>query len=483
MRSLRCTVVLFAFAAAALAQTPKPTPTPPAPPFAGKRPSMKEAAERFAAHGVQPGQPLPALDLVDLDGKAVDVQALRAGRPAILVTCSLTCNVARRQRDALAELRARAGDRAFLALVYTIDAHPAGDPCPYTGEEWVPPGNGDDDALVRQPTTLAERLALAKRYADRWAGGVPVLVDGMANASWRALGEAPNTGLCTDRDGVVVARTGWFDAAAMLAALPAASALFERLRTEAASGPLVVAHRGASEDFPENTLRALREAVAAKAHVVEFDVWQTRDGAWVLLHDATLDRTTDAATRFDAKQVRVDERTLDEVRTLDAGAWKEPRFAGERVPTLEEALAAVRPAVAMVERKGGDAQALVAELRRLRAIDDVIVQAFDWPWLEQVHRAEPRLLLAALGDKEPTAERLAAVAATGARIVHWNHRTLDADTAASVRAGGRMLCTYTVDPDVLLLGAVAIGCELVTTNRPARLVALRQRGLPALRAR
>jgi glycerophosphoryl diester phosphodiesterase len=264
-----------------------------------------------------------------------------------------------------------------------------------------------------------------------------------------------------------------------VACLPAVAQelpVLARLRAAAQEAPVGVAHRGASEACPENTLVALRTAVAMKAMVVEFDVHQTADGAWVLLHDATLDRTTDAVAKFGRKEVRVDSVTLAQVQTLDAGSWKGPQFRGEPVPTLEQALAAIYPAVPMIERKGGNARALVAELRRLEAIDKVMVQAFDWPWLTAVHEAEPKLLLGALGDGALDGERLAAAAATGARIVHWNHRSIDCDSAAAVQRAGHLLCVYTVDPDVLLLGAAAIGCDLITTNRPDRWVALRAKG-------
>ncbi len=187
-------------------------------------------------------------------------------------------------------------------------------------------------------------------------------------------------------------------------------ALFLHLQRAAAKAPLVVAHRGASSDHPENTVAALRAAVDVGAEVVEFDVWQARCGTWVCMHDATVDRTTDAATVFGKKEIRIDSLTRAEIGRLDAGRWRDPKFAGERVPTLEEALAAIGSAVPMVERKGGDPQALVAELRRLRAVDRVLVQAFDWEWLAAVHRAEPRLLLGALGGKEPTSARLAEAA-------------------------------------------------------------------------
>ncbi|MFN9704424.1 MAG: glycerophosphodiester phosphodiesterase family protein, partial [Planctomycetota bacterium] len=84
---------------------------------------------------------------------------------------------------------------------------------------------------------------------------------------------------------------------------------WQRLRDAAKDGPGVVAHRGASEDVPENTVAALRAGAAAGALVVEFDVQQTKDGAWVLLHDATCDRTTAAVARLGRKDVRIDELT------------------------------------------------------------------------------------------------------------------------------------------------------------------------------
>jgi hypothetical protein len=181
--------------------------------FPGRRPTMAEASTHFTAGGVQPGQPLPALSLLDLDGNRVDVGAMRGERPLVLVTASLTCNVARRNQAAIAQLQQQHGDALAVAVVYTIDAHPQGDPCPYSGEEWVPPANERDQVLVRQPATLGARLELARRYAREWSPRTPVLVDTMDNASWRALGEAPNAAVVIDRDGTVVARAGWFDAA------------------------------------------------------------------------------------------------------------------------------------------------------------------------------------------------------------------------------------------------------------------------------
>lgn len=95
--------------------------------------------------------------------------------------------------------------------------------------------------------------------------------------------------------------------------------------------PFVIAHRGSPRAAPENTLASFRQAARDGATWVEFDVSLTLDGRAVIFHDDNLDRTSDgsgplASTPFDA------------VRCLDAGSWFGPAFAGEQVPTLEEAL-------------------------------------------------------------------------------------------------------------------------------------------------
>lgn len=93
----------------------------------------------------------------------------------------------------------------------------------------------------------------------------------------------------------------------------------------------ICAHRGANSTHPENTIAAFKEAIRLGAHMIEFDVQMTKDGALVLMHDKTVDRTTNG-------QGAVADLSLEEIRKLDAGSWKNPIFKGEKVPTLAEAL-------------------------------------------------------------------------------------------------------------------------------------------------
>lgn len=100
----------------------------------------------------------------------------------------------------------------------------------------------------------------------------------------------------------------------------------------------VCAHRGAMQSHPENTMIAFKEAIRLGAQMVEFDVRLTKDNELVVMHDETVDRTTNGSGF-------VSELTLSEIRKLDAGFWKSKEFAGENVPTLKEVLQIMPPTI------------------------------------------------------------------------------------------------------------------------------------------
>jgi len=96
------------------------------------------------------------------------------------------------------------------------------------------------------------------------------------------------------------------------------------------------AHRGDNKVAPENTVPAFRLAVEKGAHQIEFDVAMSEDGELVIMHDPTVDRTTDGTGH-------VRELPFDELRRLDAGSWKSPEYAGTQIPTFREVLEAAPP--------------------------------------------------------------------------------------------------------------------------------------------
>ncbi|HID23986.1 MAG TPA: glycerophosphodiester phosphodiesterase family protein, partial [Planctomycetaceae bacterium] len=134
--------------------------------------------------------------------------------------------------------------------------------------------------------------------------------------------------------------------------------------------PAIVAHRGAMTERPENTIAALRRAAELGAAVVEVDVRISRDGRLFLLHDPTLDRTTNGTDPAST-------RTMAELKQLDAGGRFDPKYRGERIPLLREALAACRGRLdVLLDLKGQGttyAEVVAAEVRRSGDVRRTIV--------------------------------------------------------------------------------------------------------------
>ena len=164
----------------------------------------------------------------------------------------------------------------------------------------------------------------------------------------------------------------------------------------AAGGPphkvMNIAHRGASGYAPENTIAAFDKALKMKADYFELDVQMSKDGKLVLIHDVTVDRTTDGTGR-------VGDLTFKELRRLDAGSWFDPAFAGERIPTLEEALDRYRGKIGiLIEIKNPELypgiERKVAKALKKRNLHKprngkIIVQSFNHDSVKKFHRLLP----------------------------------------------------------------------------------------------
>jgi glycerophosphoryl diester phosphodiesterase len=93
----------------------------------------------------------------------------------------------------------------------------------------------------------------------------------------------------------------------------------------------ICAHRGANNNYPENTLPAIKEAVRLGVQMIEFDIRKTKDNVLVVIHNDEVDETTNG-------KGKVEDFTFEEIRKLDAGSWKDPKFKNEKIPTFEEVL-------------------------------------------------------------------------------------------------------------------------------------------------
>lgn len=238
--------------------------------------------------------------------------------------------------------------------------------------------------------------------------------------------------------------------------------------------PVVIAHRGSSGIAPENTLPAFRQGIKCGADFVELDYRHTSDGVPVAIHDATLDRTTDARARWNLGSVRVEEKTAEEIRHLDAGAWFDAEYRGTKIPLVSEALECIcRDSLAVIERKAGNSETIIRLLREQNLLEKVVLISFDWDFLRGCARLAPELILGALGPQRstaeesqtPTSEELREIQSMGCRLLVWN-REISKESVKAARCHGLRVWIYTINEPDLASQLVEIGVSGIISDSP-----------------
>ena len=227
--------------------------------------------------------------------------------------------------------------------------------------------------------------------------------------------------------------------------------------------PLVISHAACAGHAPQNTLAGIRCAIALGADAIEIDVQASADGVPVLMHDLTVDRTTDG-------RGQVADLTLDQLRALDAGG-------GERIPTLAEVLELTIGRVLLVaEIKRPGIEERVADIvRETEALADVMVWSFFPQALESMRRVEPRLPGGLLIGPEtlprwPEMRELAI--RLGLQAVSVFCFGISAEIARDCRRSGLALYAWTADPEAEMARLIALGVDGICTNYPDRALAL-----------
>jgi glycerophosphoryl diester phosphodiesterase len=225
--------------------------------------------------------------------------------------------------------------------------------------------------------------------------------------------------------------------------------------------PAVVAHRGSSGTAPENTLSALRQALSSGAVMCEVDVHTTRDGQLVIMHDPDVSRTTNG-------EGRISEMDLADIRRLDAGSWFGPEFAGEPVPTLEEAIAALGQSMDIcIEVKNADPSQVLDRVLSRRFLSRSIIFDFNHDRLYAARNLEPGLRTLALGVQEANLSSLETdlLDAAGAAYSQTTPDLVD-----SVHDMDLALFVYTVNQEDQMRQLVEWGVDAVITNFPGTCV-------------
>lgn len=236
--------------------------------------------------------------------------------------------------------------------------------------------------------------------------------------------------------------------------------------------PLNIAHRGARDIAPENTLAAFQAALDAGADGIELDVTRCATGEIVVLHDDTVDRTTDGAG-----PVRM--LPYAAVRELDAGSWFDARFADERIPALTEVLEAVGGRLRInIEIKGRSwrddgIEVEIAAMARARGLaQTVIISSFN-PWaLARMKRVAPELacaLLYASPSLRLDAGPLAARYLLKAEALHPHLKLVTPSYMARAQRYGLRVNAWTVNEEAEMQRLIALGVDGIITDHPARL--------------
>lgn len=232
----------------------------------------------------------------------------------------------------------------------------------------------------------------------------------------------------------------------------------------------LIAHRGFSSIAPENTLAAFELALQCGSTAVECDVQRTRDGELVILHDGTLNRTTNGRGAVRSK-------TLEELRPLSAGYARKfgSNFVGERIPTFKELLLHVQHRAHLfteikregLARDGSDRREMIRLVREMDLVDEVTFISFEWEALEEMRSMFPDVRLGLLFDRYRPRRMFAIAKNLHPRILMGRVDLVEEhpEIIRETHSRGMELGVYTVDALARLKQLEQSGVDGAATNR------------------
>ena len=232
-----------------------------------------------------------------------------------------------------------------------------------------------------------------------------------------------------------------------------------------------IAHRGASGHAPENTMEAFQKGVEMKADYIEIDVQMTKDGELVVIHDTTVDRTTNGTGK-------VGDLTLAEIKQLDAGSWFGGAYAGETVPTFEEVLDAFRGKVGvLIELKAPElypgveekiAEALIERNMSIPNNNKIIIQSFNHESMKKSKALLPNLSHGVLtgGSWADVTEEQLAQFATYADYFNPTMNIVTDELVSDVHEAGMDIYPYTSRSQEQALRLFDLNVDGIITDYP-----------------
>lgn len=235
--------------------------------------------------------------------------------------------------------------------------------------------------------------------------------------------------------------------------------------------PLIFAHRGASGEAPENTLAAFKLGLEQGCDAFELDVHLSKDGQLVVIHDATIDRTTNGSGA-------VSELTVEELKAFDAGSWFKKEYTGERLPLLEEVFDHTPAHIVInIEVKGSYNQqlepALIELLKKKNRMDTVVVSSFDWKSLRYLKELEPQIKIGLLYNlRLDHHDKLPEAAGTDVYSLHPNAAKLDPQDIQRAQSANLLVYLWTINSEEQMRSALEASVDGIITDYPGKLKAL-----------
>lgn len=234
------------------------------------------------------------------------------------------------------------------------------------------------------------------------------------------------------------------------------------------TGLVKVAHRGASGKFPENTRLAFEKAIEAGADMIELDCQLTEDGHVVIFHDERL-------RRIARSRGSVREKTLEELKKLDIGAWKKPSFRGERILTLEEALETIRGETDLCldikqfpDSQPGIEIKLLFILSHYNYLDQTIFSSFDYRCLQRVRELAPETRIGLIYDSSVKEDLFIIAETLGAASVHVQKGLATRDFLGRAWEAGLDVHVWTVNEVREMQKFASLGVQGLVSDFPER---------------
>jgi glycerophosphoryl diester phosphodiesterase len=240
---------------------------------------------------------------------------------------------------------------------------------------------------------------------------------------------------------------------------------------------LVIAHRGFSGGAPENTLAAFKKAIDLGVDMIELDVLLSKDGQIVVIHDDTLNRTTNG-------KGRVTDYTLDELKQLDAGSWFGTQFSGEKIPTLKEMLELTRGKMFLnIELKKGDlgrytmmdlADRSLQEVEEVGMLNQVVFASFDPSAIDRILEKNPKIPVALIYSQSWTFPQ----EVTGGRsisVLSCSGKVLTQTNISKTHQRGMKVIAWTLNTEEHMQHFLNMGVDGIITDYPDRLIKILQK--------